>query len=329
LITTDSKLVSECRRFLEIELKNNEQSIPSAPVLTITTHEDKKLWAMLQHTLNLSNMGWMPINKGAAIEQLQLKSMLSPGVEIVWNNYLKTFYVLYTNLQTIHIIGDEAVARVDTSVVSAIIEWATQWLYHGVGWIPMHSSAVSGKGCGILFLGDEKAGKTSTLLAFLENGGYEFVANDRVFIRKSNGKCQIIGLPFWFNIRQDTVKYFQKLRSINMLDKTEKQILSAFGVKRQMIADLSLMFFVRFNSSLKESQINKLTPEEVQERLMQNLLNHEQSFLSGMFRERAQIQLNELEELCKTIPGYSIIQNIENLSSTVRLVERLVRRADI
>jgi hypothetical protein len=329
LFTTNPKLASECSWFFESEGENNRQFISPAPILTIITYENEKLWSLLRDTLNSSNVGWHLIDNEAAPDQLQLKCRLNSEVEIVWNNRLKTFYIIKIHLQSIQIIGDGKESYINTSVIYAIIEWITLWLHQGAGWIPVHGSAVSRKGCGILFLGDRRSGKTSTLLTFLENGEYEFVANDRTFIRKITNTWQIIGFPSWFSIRSDTIKYFPKLSQCRTLVKTERQILSILEVQRCIFAGLSLIFFVSFNSSISESQIHRLSIEDVHEKLAKNILNQELNFLRGMFGVQKENIRVQVKDLCEHIPAYSLTQNIENLSSTVRLVERLVRRADI
>jgi hypothetical protein len=333
LYTTNEKVLFESILAFENENKRNEKLTPS-PILTVTTFENAGLYASLKRALGCPSIGWVssftkPRDQNQATSD-QLLSSCQPdsGVHLVWNNYLKVFYAIDSDSRLVHVIGDGCESRFDVAVIHAIREWAMLWICQGDGWVPIHSSAACRDGRGILFLGGKMAGKTSTLLALLENGGYEFVANDRVFL-KQEGECawQIVGFPYWFKVRPDTVRFFPKLSSIETFNRTEKQILSALGVNRRMVADLSAIFFVSFDESLEEPLVKRLSPEEAQAQLVGNLFDRELNFLRCMFagqRTRMLSRKSDLQGLFDHIPAYSLAQNIERLSRTVGVIGRSI-----
>lgn len=263
-----------------------------------------------------------------------MKCRIGQHLELVWNNYTSCFYVLDASSQSVGVIGGGDQSDMAIAIQHVAREWTTEWIDRTTGWSCVHASAVARNGRGLLFIGGKRAGKTSTAFAFIEYGRYEFVANDRVFVRKQTG-WEIIGLSYWLNIRPDTLEHFPSLRTITELDRSEEQVLSAFGTSRRSTTALSSMFFVGFDSDIAESSLERLSPEDAREELRSNLLVRRQpSFLSGMFLGSNGMlsvggetldPLNDVESLVDEVPAYRIRQSICNLISTVLLVEHLHR----
>ena len=65
------------------------------------------------------------------------------------------------------------------------------------GYVMLHASAVADAGTGeaIAFLGNSGSGKSSLALQLVERGGYDFLSNDRIFLKAIDDGVTIVGLP--------------------------------------------------------------------------------------------------------------------------------------
>ena len=70
------------------------------------------------------------------------------------------------------------------------------------GWVVFHAAAVHLDGAGIAFMGNRNAGKTSSLIALMSTGRYDFLSADRVKLRLSDGYPQMRGMPARCNLHR-------------------------------------------------------------------------------------------------------------------------------
>lgn len=87
----------------------------------------------------------------------------------------------------------------------------------------LHGSSVVKDGQSIIFTGEKMSGKTTNMLQFLDECGYNYSSNEKVAIIKKNDNLYSYGCPSNINVRVGTLKYnpnlFSNLSSyINPLD---------------------------------------------------------------------------------------------------------------
>ena len=82
---------------------------------------------------------------------------------------------------------------------------------HKRNFLELHGSSIALDGMGILIMGDKSAGKTTTMLKFL-NRNFGFISNDKSFISFSENT--LIGFPFAMNIYNDSISVFPLLSGL-------------------------------------------------------------------------------------------------------------------
>ncbi|MBR6689893.1 MAG: hypothetical protein IKL65_01010 [Bacilli bacterium] len=112
------------------------------------------------------------------------------------------------------------------------------------GFIIIHGACVSKNDEAIIFSGNKRCGKTTTLINLL-NRGYDFIANDRIAVKKINDEFIVHGIPFSMGIiLEDALKY-------SGFDLKNKKI-EIDGEKKKVYvesSDISKMFDVYSKSS--------------------------------------------------------------------------------
>lgn len=75
------------------------------------------------------------------------------------------------------------------------------------GFIIIHGACVSKNDEAIILSGNKRCGKTTTLINLLDRG-YDFIANDRIAVKKINDEFIVQGIPFSMGIiLEDALKY--------------------------------------------------------------------------------------------------------------------------
>lgn len=96
----------------------------------------------------------------------------------------------------------------DISITGALEQYANQVVnligtMYGLslldqGYVMVHASAVVERGEGgkaVVFLGNSGSGKSSLALQVIERGGFDYLSNDRVFLRAAKGEVRASGMP--------------------------------------------------------------------------------------------------------------------------------------
>jgi hypothetical protein len=332
LYTNCKYVTGQCRVAFEGESWIQEH-LNAPPALSVVTHRDEALHSLLRSAVSGRGAPAVraPVQAAASGNRSRAgrtQSSQSPwGVEVLWNDHLQTGYVLDHHQPTVHVVVDASSTRLDTAVIHAIREWAMAWLHCGLGWIPLHASAVRGKGHGVMFMGRKQAGKTSTMLAFLQAGGYQFVTNDRAFLRMGENGCEVVGFPYWLKIRPDSFRYFPALHRLDHTERSEGRILSALGAQRCGVAGLDLACSVRFDARIKRPRIHLCSPAEALEQLGSNVLNCTSGAFGSMAAAFGRATPDGdllLKEVSEQVPVIRLSQNIAELASTVRYVQELL-----
>lgn len=127
------------------------------------------------------------------------------------------------------------------------------------GYAMVHASAVavSGGNDALIFLGNSGSGKTSLALQLIEQGGHEYVSNDRVLMKPVGEAVDVVGIPKKPRVNPGTMLASERLRRFVSLprrhryealpsdklwdleDKTDVDVESALGVRWRLNATLA------------------------------------------------------------------------------------------
>jgi hypothetical protein len=192
------------------------------------------------------------------------------------------------------------------------------------GTLPLHASALTYQGKGILVTGWAKGGKTETLLAFAANGA-EYVGDEWIYL-SGDGRC-MYGIPepirIWYWHLQELSRYramvsgkdLLRLKALNFFVKAMDVLgSSVIGrhstllprltalVKRQVYVQLppeklfgqttapmhgqpEKIFFVASHAS-SEFMVQEMQPQEVAERIVFSLQEERMEFMSYYLKYR-------------------------------------------
>jgi hypothetical protein len=117
------------------------------------------------------------------------------------------------SLRRIEIGGDHPV-HVELQVRTLVRDQLLGQLEKLDGWVVFHAAAVHRDGVGIAFMGERNAGKTSSLIALMSTGNYDFLSADRVKLRPAEGSPQMRGMPARCNLHRIALETDPFLRPI-------------------------------------------------------------------------------------------------------------------
>jgi hypothetical protein len=101
-------------------------------------------------------------------------------------------------------------AKVRMGLMRVVREIATVRALRAGG-VPLHGSACARQGGAFGFLGHKTAGKTTSLIHWLQSEETRFLANDRFFLFRRRGGWVIRGMPTIVKLRPDTLQLFDDL----------------------------------------------------------------------------------------------------------------------
>ena len=106
---------------------------------------------------------------------------------------------LYVFMQQYDITKEDFTKRIFTNYYIKVLQKN--------GFVIMHGACVSKDDQAIIISGDKRCGKTTTLMNLLDRG-YDFIANDRIAIKKINNQFIVQGIPFSMGIiLEDALRY--------------------------------------------------------------------------------------------------------------------------
>lgn len=120
------------------------------------------------------------------------------------------FYQVREDPPLITITARDEHLRGRTPMMRVVRELA---MNHGrrIGGFFVHGSSFAVGGEGVILAGPKHSGKTTLLIHALENGGAEYVANDRVMVRVDDEGVRYRGVPSIVTIREPTTALFPGL----------------------------------------------------------------------------------------------------------------------
>ena len=106
---------------------------------------------------------------------------------------------LYVFMKDYDLSKEDFVKRIFTNYYIKVLQ--------KLGYTIIHGACVSKNNEAIIISGNKRAGKTTTLINFLNNG-YDFIANDRIAVKRIGDEFYVQGIPFSMGIiLEDALKY--------------------------------------------------------------------------------------------------------------------------
>jgi hypothetical protein len=239
------------------------------------------------------------------------------------------------------VVANENQPSARIAILRILREIASQRML-AAGWVPMHAAAVTSEDRSILILGERRAGKSTLMLQLLLEHECDFLANDRVWIDVSSPDGpQVYSIPCIINIRASSLALFtpnsptttpplplcnplcRTWRARETLDETmtnprslpqdhqsadlslsPRQFLHL--VQRNQVSNaLATMFLFPSISDEKGFDVQRLTPEQCQTKLRENLFPMAPSEFSKSTARDSTFE-DSLAKLAKSIGAFAL-----------------------
>lgn len=132
------------------------------------------------------------------------------GGLVIWLESFALMLRVDESRLTFRLVADSPRAKLRVGLMRVIREIATVRALRA-GALPLHGAACVSGDRAIGFLGVKTAGKTTSLIHWLQSPGTRFLANDRFFILPREGSWWAGGMPTIVNIRGGTLRHFAEL----------------------------------------------------------------------------------------------------------------------
>jgi len=109
----------------------------------------------------------------------------------------------------------------DNQVINYINSQYMNWLQHQ-GWLICHASGLEINGHGMGMAGLSGGGKSTLMLNLLENDHVNYLTNDRLFVRSSNGGVLARGIPKLPRINPGTIVHNPRLHGLISSERREE-----------------------------------------------------------------------------------------------------------
>lgn len=207
----------------------------------------------------------------------KMKVFLCKNEELLIINRKEKEFVIFTKNK-----GGSYVLRIIREIIFREMENRGSLIFHG--------AAIDYNGFGIYICGKKSAGKTTTMLKFLKRG-FNFIANDRVFINDNNELFSLNYIPLAIRIGYGTVRseivlenYInnkilsrkqknwkeeeaKKIGSSIKVELTPKELCEGYQVKKKSIAILKCVIIPSFEKDMKDFIIEKLDIRDAKKEL--------------------------------------------------------------
>ncbi len=187
------------------------------------------------------------------------------------------------------------------------------------GRFPLHAACLSLNGGGVLVAGSSGAGK-STLSVILLRAGFDFLADDTVFLQPSPDGCLVSGFPDEVDATANTVSMVPELRHLAEApmppgrDKYGFRVEDVFGIQPVLACRPAVLLSPRVEPGAPP-RLDRLTPAEALFELTPNVLLTDQV--------ASQAHLDVLADLVSSIPCFSFRMG-SDLDAAARCVTELV-----
>jgi hypothetical protein len=127
----------------------------------------------------------------------------------------------------IDVLGDHPV-HVDLQVRTLVRDQLLGQLERARGWVVFHAAAVCRDDVGVAFMGDRNAGKTTSLIALMSTGQWDFLSGDRVKLLPDATGLQMRGMPARCNLHRVSIErdpFLQPLAAGRRYDAEDKCLI--------------------------------------------------------------------------------------------------------
>lgn len=133
------------------------------------------------------------------------------GGLVIWLENFSLVLSVDESRVAFRLVADSPEAKLRIGLMRVLREIATVRALRS-GALPLHGAACVSGGRAIGFLGAKTAGKTTSLVHWLQSPSTRFLANDRFFVFPRNGSWLASGMPTIVNIRTGTLQHFEELQ---------------------------------------------------------------------------------------------------------------------
>ena len=256
-------------------------------------------------------------------------------------------YDIYLNKESHSIVIDADNVEWQLYYSFRMIRNLLRWIIYDDSMVCLHGGAITYKNKGILFLGNKKSGKTSTILSMLINMNANFVTNDDVMIQQSDEPISL-GWPRAVSIRKDTIQILgltglndsdssrhpnNVFLAENCINSENKYLLpkefTSFGLGN-IISETTTQFVI-FPNFIRESdmaRIEKLKKSELIQKLHENLIIYPEKycmFLKDVFKIPSMEQIEKnLMKFSEKVEGYNLYQKFNELDKGSKLIDSIL-----
>lgn len=193
--------------------------------------------------------------------------------------------------------------------IKRLIESLRNRILESKGAIFLHGASISIDGKTAIFIGDNNAGKTTTMLNYLAKEKVKYVSNDRVALINQNGVTKVIGSPTNIGIRLQSIEENQRLRSKFSAEEIKnarfdsrtrmslsvQKLKEKLNIEEEPISDLQWLFYLQ-HSQNGECCMKSLGKEEMLSKISSHIVD-------GVFKKNAiinkslDVSRNSLEDV--------------------------------
>ena len=153
----------------------------------------------------------------------------------------------------------------------------------------IHAAALAKDGKGVLIPGFTRSGKTTLSIALLR-GGFQFLSDDRPFLKKNGEGFELLAFPEALDVTDQTISFFPELRSsLNPISKSDrhKKEFSVDKVYPNTIVNACRPKILLF-PNIVDKEISQIRPlpkiEAIQKLLPHSLLVFEEKAAEKQFQ---------------------------------------------
>ena len=122
----------------------------------------------------------------------------------------RAFYRVSGDRRRCTVLVEKNSFRIRTPLMRIVREYVMNYAHRGGGFF-LHASSFLLGGRPVIVTGPKRAGKTTLLLFACHRGGGQYLANDRVLVRRSGGAYRLTGIPSIVSVRLPTLGFFPGL----------------------------------------------------------------------------------------------------------------------
>lgn len=226
---------------------------------------------------------WPQVHRDRPFDRLTLLR----GVDLVAHRSIVTnrpvlWNIVSRNTRTIYSVTENA-SDISNYETFRLVRILFHISFIQAGFMPIHAATVASGSRGVCLIGDKYAGKTTLALQCLERMAWDFVSNDKSYLRVVEGRLKVTALPIRAGIRPGTVEMFPILKRLGKTEPDQAktfigddrrlylapgEIASAFDVNVSATVDAHAFVHLKRTKRRIKSEQKILIPAEARELLM-------------------------------------------------------------